>query len=185
MYDEREPVLPISCTSVGNIILISWEKFKGANGYRLFRKRENGEFLGVCDSKKCYIRIMDPKPNESEYKVKPYFEDAHEREYLAAGIPQSVVFEPSGEMELNVDALLDKFILTWTPIKNCDGYRLYRKNGAGEFFGVMNSLTTSMTLPQDKFYADTVKVTAYKNVGNERIKIISTREVMLTAASKI
>lgn len=145
---ELEPVRNLTATASGDSkILLRWEPVNGADGYIIYRKRD--------DEEKFSYRYIVNKTNYTDttalnnaynyYRVYPYYVDRNNERIL--GKSEEYVFAKPGVMAVqHISAQpygKHKVMLSWQRVEGADGYFIYRSIGDGKFsYQYMKNTTT-------------------------------------------
>ena len=101
---DEKPVISTSYKSSAKYITISWEKVKGASGYRVYRKQDGSSkykmVSEISGKKNVTYKDTDVKPNTRySYKVKA-FKGVTERQYSKASKVLRTVSAPDKVKEI-------------------------------------------------------------------------------------
>lgn len=147
-------------------ILLYWNKVKGYDGYRIFKKNENGEYSGFksADKEEVYIKEVSAG-EECEFKVKPYKLVEGKREFPDISGKCSVTVYKTSHIQLFInEAFGNKISLSWLFEGDVDGFTLYR-NGS-ECMDIHDGL--SHILLHD-YTEDEFQIKGYKYFYSEKV----------------
>ncbi len=109
-----------------------WKKIKGADSYKLYL---NNEFVVETNLNEYYFKLLNY--GESDLKIEAYQGDS----LIKTSAPIKV---NTLNMELHAINTDGKILLYWNRVPNVSGYRLFKRNGKGEFEAFQTSLTTNV-----------------------------------------
>ena len=137
---DEKPVISTSYKSSAKYITISWDKVKGASGYRVYRKQDGSSkykmVSEISGKKNVTYKDTDVKPNTRySYKVKA-FKGVAERQYSKASKVLRTVSAPDKVKEITKvwgSGVTAK--LKWKKQPDCDGYIVYYYAGYDGYSG--------------------------------------------------
>ena len=155
-----------------NLVKLSWNTVKGADGYIIYRKIADGKFeYRYMVSNTTYTDTTAQTGEYNFYRVYPY-----------KNVNGKRVLGPSNEYKYAKPAPLEvknlkaqatgttSIKLTWNAAKDADGYIIYRKIADGIFeyrYMISNTTYTDTTAQTGEF--NFYRVYPYKNVNGKRV----------------
>ena len=155
-----------------NLVKLSWNAVKGADGYIIYRKIADGKFeYRYMVSNTTYTDTTAQTGEYNFYRVYPYKNVNGKRVLGPSNEYKYVKPAPLGVKNLKAQATGTTSIkLTWNAEKDADGYIIYRKIADGIFeyrYMVSNTTYTDTTAKTGEY--NFYRVYPYKNVKGKRV----------------
>lgn len=169
-------------TTKDGIVDLKWTAVKGAEGYVLYYKRNDGAVNEIDVSKPSYQHIGLTNGDRYEYYVKAYKTVNGERIYSfdeSNHINITVGEELSSPKDFNATTTDGRVALTWTAVKGAEGYIIYAYgNGQSYQFDVSKNSYNHVGLKNGDNW--TYYAVAYKTVNGTRVYSTPTRSISVT-----
>lgn len=121
-----------SYSSSTSAVRIKWNKVSGANGYRIYRRNAEGNWVKIKTITKSNITEYRDSGLSAgtryQYKVKAYAKKNGKTTWGKASEPKLIATKPSAVKFKSFSATQTAIRLNWTPVE-CEGYQIYQKIG--------------------------------------------------------
>lgn len=146
------PVFTVKASNEG-YNKVSWNAVSHAAGYAVYRKKANASKwsrLIMTDSKTYEYQDSAVTANTAyQYMVRAYYK-VGKKTYLSSYTTEEIKAAPKKQYVSSVKKQSTGIRITWTPQKNCDGYRIYRKTATGKYQGIKTISGGSVSTYLDK-----------------------------------
>ncbi len=142
----RDPFLITEITAPAyNKLKISWTACEDADGYVLYRMKDDGSYstlkyitdktiLSYVNTVTCGVTYT--------YKAAPYYLDGNEKVFLEESEPMSAKALPAAPTLQSVNmAAYNKIRIIWSKVNGCEGYVIYRSNAEDGKYSVLKTVT--------------------------------------------
>lgn len=133
------PAPAVKTASSYNKIKISWNRITGADGYAVFRKVASSSWKRIATIKNgttlSYTDTSCVYGTAYRYTVRPYRTTTGKNgygAYNAAGVAGKAILA-TPVLKSAVSADYSKIKVSWTPVPDAAGYRIYRKTAGGSW----------------------------------------------------
>lgn len=135
----NDPVLSSGENTPTGTIKITWKAVPGAEGYRVYRKASDGEWILLAiQSGTSYTDTADLAYGSTyTYTVRAY-NGSDLSWYNSKGL---AVAKLSSPVLLKAENSTGGIKITWKAVKGASGYRVYRKTAGGSWARIINSTT--------------------------------------------
>lgn len=177
-----------------NTVTLSWKSKKGATGYEIYRKKDNGEWTLLGDTTELSYKDETATPGYTyTYSVKGYRLQDSEKIYGAfneKGITVTLSAKKPSLKEVT-KGNFNEVKISWKKVKGAKGYQIYRKE--------KNSTWKKIATTKDLSFSDTdttcgteyqYKIRAYRSYKGKKyygkfskIKTITTNQAAVTKLS--
>lgn len=135
-------------------IKLSWTSVPGATGYRIYYRKGDSWKAAATTTKTTHTFSGLPSGTIYTFAVRAYLISGNEVTWAPTYTTFTAATKTNAPAKLTAAQSTSAIKLTWSAVKNADGYRLYYKNSSG---WVYHSATTSTTktftnLPSGKKY---------------------------------
>ncbi len=116
-----------------NGIKVSWKKVSGATNYEVYRKEAGAtswDYIGKTSKSRLYYIDSDVSHKQTYYYTVRAYNDDGVSYYNRAGVSTRYVKAPSVKTFKNVTTGV---YLKWGKVSGASSYRIYRKNGSGDW----------------------------------------------------
>ncbi len=160
-------------------LMLYWNKVSDIDGYRLYKKNENNEFVGFLSTVDEKVVLNDVSAGEKcEFKVKPFILKDGERKFIGYSAKCKIdVYKTSLINIIMNEAYDNKIAISWLFDGDVDGFVLF-KDGV-EYLDINDGLSHIVLV--DYSEADFV-IKGYKNVLQEKVFTCSSMAVNLKNA---
>lgn len=157
-------------SSTANSVTIGWGELDGAQGYQVWKKNSDGEFIFLkAVTTNLYTDTTVTLGNSATYKIRAYQKLSDGTYAYSQFSPEiTVIASPGAPTGLKVTNKTESTVsLSWTAT-TCDGYNIYRTDSISGSYALVgtvtsNSFTDKNLLSGVKY---TYKITAYHNAGS-------------------
>lgn len=155
-------------------VFLYWNQVQNIDGYRIFKKNENDEFVGFMSTQEECAEISNLVPGEiCEFKVKPYIMENGQRTYIGLAAKCKVNTFTRSSIELTLNKAYDnKIALSWIFDGDVDGFEIF-KDGK-EYLTIEDGLAHIELV---EFSNSNYQIKGYKTLGTNRIYTCSSEQV--------
>lgn len=133
-----------------NEITLTWKTVKGATGYKIYQKNENGKYVGVFSTSKTSYTVKNLEPNtEYEFKMRSYKRLSDKsKDFGRYGETVSAKTKLADIKGLKVkDATTKSVTVSWKAVDGAQSYRVYYKKAKAKSYTFYSQVTdTSCTI---------------------------------------
>lgn len=149
--------------------------YEGAEGYRLYKNKDESGFNGCKNSDTGFITVK--KEDKSEYKIKPFKQTNGEREFLASSPAICVDENVFENLSVNTSYNYNLF-LSWNFKGDADGFLIYAEHSDFPIYEINDNLQHYLTLYD---YKGSTKFTikAFINTLNGKVILAESPKVSL------
>lgn len=186
----------IEAISYGATGSLKWDKVTNADGYQIFAKVGNGNFVDMGTTTSTDIKLIGMQADKVyTIKVRPYIEISGEKVYGTFSDSVILKYEEEPEEDVKIDRVTNftvsvsgtRAYLTWNSLSNVDGYEILVEMPGGTE-AVYSSDTNKLTLQNfTEGYRYKAKVRAYKYVNGTKVygSYSSTKYIEIEEKEKI
>lgn len=160
-------------------LMLYWNKVPGVDGYRLYKKNENNEFVGFLSTIDEKTVLKDVSAGEKcEFKVKPFILKENQREFIGYSAKCKIEVYKTSIIDIIMNEAYDnKIAISWLFYGDVDGFILF-KDGV-EYLDINDGLAHIVLV--DYSEADFL-IKGYKNVLQEKVYTCSSKSLNLKNA---
>ena len=159
-------------------IKLTWKKYSGATGYKIYRATGNGAFTLIKTIKSyktvSYINSGLKTGTEYRYKITATGIKKGKLTYNSAMTDEVAATPTLGMTTLKLTAKTESIKLKWSKVSGASGYEIYRSDEANGEFNLVKTITkggtvsytNSKLVKKHKYY---YKIRPYRNVSGVKI----------------
>lgn len=161
-FEKMTMTSPTVSSVTTDSITLKWDKFSGATGYAVYRKSGDKWILvgKVPATDKLTLKVKNLKAaTEYQFRIKAYTKEDDTVYYAKTSKTFVASTKPVGTSTINLKRGTNKAIVSWTKVKNADGYEVYMSTGERnknyKKIATVNAKTLTYTatgLKKDQYY---------------------------------